>query len=96
MPRLIWSPQALRDLSRLHGFLADKNPPAARRAVAIIRSSVKVIAAHPEIGRQIENVPAEFREWPISFGASGYVAFYRVGGSEIIILTLWHGRELGN
>jgi plasmid stabilization system protein ParE len=33
MPRLIWSPAALRDVSRLHRFLAEKTMQAAQRAV---------------------------------------------------------------
>ncbi len=96
MPRLIWSPDALRDLARLHTFLAAENPSAARRAVASIRKSVKILAAHPQIGRVIEDMSPEFRQWPISFGASGYVALYRLGEAEIIILTVRHGRELGS
>ena len=34
MPRLIWSPAALRDVQRLYRFLAEKNAEAAKRAAA--------------------------------------------------------------
>lgn len=95
MPRLIWTALALRDVARLHGFLAAKNRDAARRAVGAIRHGVKVLAAHPEIGRPVEEMPPEFREWFIPFGASAYVVLYRYDGDLVAILAVRHGREAG-
>ena len=95
MPRLIWSPTALRDVARLHGFLAPKNRDAAKRAVATIRQGVKLLAERPEVGRPVEDMPPEFREWPIGFGAAGYVALYRYDGLEVVIVAVRHGREAG-
>jgi hypothetical protein len=37
----------------------------------------------------------EFREWPISFGAAGYVVLYRYDRLEIVIVAVRHGREAG-
>lgn len=68
---------------------------AARRAVRTIRQGVKALAAHPEIGRPIEEMPPEFREWFIQFGDSGYVALYRYNGELVAILAVRHGREGG-
>jgi plasmid stabilization system protein ParE len=93
--RLIWTPPAVRDIARLHAFLAPKNRKAARRAVRAIRQGVKALAAHPEIGRPIEEMPPEFREWFIQFGDSGYVALYRYNGELVAILAVRHGREAG-
>jgi plasmid stabilization system protein ParE len=73
MPHLIWSPPALEDIQRLYRFLAEKNPEAAKRAVKDIRAGVKLIERFPEIGRPAGNMQAEFREWLIRFGESGYV-----------------------
>ena len=95
MPRLIWSPAALRDVARLHGFLAPKSRDAAKRAVATIREGVKLLAEHPEIGRPVDNMPLEFREWPIGFGAAGYVALHRYDGLEVVIVAVRYGREAG-
>lgn len=95
MPRLIWSPLALRDVQRLHRFLADKNPNAAQRAVMAIRAGVKVLADHPEIGRPLEDMDPEYREWPIDFGDSGYIALYRYDGETALILAVRHQREAG-
>lgn len=95
MTRLIWTPPAVRDVARLHAFLAPKNRKAARKAVRAIRQGVKALAAHPEIGRPIEEMPPEFREWFIQFGDSGYVALYRYNGELVAILAVRHGREAG-
>ena len=95
MARLIWTPPALRDIARLHGFLAAKNRDAARRAVRAIRDGVKLLATHAEAGRPIEEMSTEFREWLIPFGDNGYVALYRYDGEIVAILAVRHGKELG-
>jgi plasmid stabilization system protein ParE len=95
MPRLIWSPPALRDIARLHAFLAAKNRDAAKRAVGAIRQGVKLLGQHPEAGRPADEMPPEFREWSIEFGSGSYVALYRFDGNEVVILTVRHGREAG-
>lgn len=95
MPRLIWTPSALRDVERLHGFLAPRSRDAARRAAGAIRRGVNALAAHPEIGRPVEEMPPEFREWFVQFGDSGYVVLYRYDGELVAILAVRHGREAG-
>jgi plasmid stabilization system protein ParE len=95
MPHLIWFPSALQDVARLHSFLASKSPDAASRAVKAIRQSVKILSQHPEIGRPIEDLLPEFREWVIEFGQGAYVALYRFDGKQIVILAVRHGREAG-
>lgn len=95
MPRLIWSPQALLDVQRLYRFLAIKNTDAAQRAVQALRQGVRVLGQQPGIGRPIEDMPVEFREWVIDFGDSGYVARYRVDAEAIVILAVRHQKEAG-
>lgn len=95
MARVIWTPPALRDVARLHSFLAPKNRDAARRAVRAIREGVNALAAHPEIGRPVEEMPPEFREWFIRFGDSSYAALYRYDGEMVAILAVRHGKEAG-
>jgi len=95
MPRLKWSQAALRDVARLHDFLAPKNRDAAKRAVKTIRQGVKALGKHPRIGRPVDELPPEFREWVIEFGSGAYVALYRYDGKEVVILAVRHGREAG-
>jgi plasmid stabilization system protein ParE len=95
MPQLIWTPPALADVSRLHSFLSSKSPDAASRAVRTIRQGMRLLGQHPEIGRPVEELPPEFREWVIEFGQGDYVALYRYDGRQIVILAVRHGREAG-
>ena len=95
MPRLSWSPQALRDMQRLYRFLDGKHPDAARRAVNAIRHAVRLLQHQPGIGRPIENLDPGFREWPIDFGDSGYVVLCRLDADQVLILTLRSQREAG-
>lgn len=53
-----------------------------------VRQAVKVLGHQPRIGRPIEDMPYEFREWVIDFGDSGYVARYRIGSDAITILAV--------
>ena len=94
MPRLRWS-QALLGIARLHDFLAPKNRDAAKRAVEAIRKGVMALGRHPEIGRPVEDLPPEFREWVIDFGHGAYVALYHFDGRKVVILAVRHGREAG-
>ncbi len=95
MARLVWTPPATQDMARLHAFLATKNRDAARRAVSAIRQGVKTLAAHPEIGRPASNMDAEFRDWFVPVGKSGYVVRYRFDGAMVVILAVRHGKEAG-
>ena len=95
MSRLIWSRQALLDVQRLYRFLAVKNIAAASRAIKSVRQGVKVLGYQPGIGRTVEDIPEEFREWLIDFGNSGYVERYRFDGETITILAVRHQKEAG-
>jgi len=96
MSRLIWSLAALLDVQRLYRFLAPKNIEAAKRAVTALRQGVRVLGQQPGIGRPIDEMPDEFREWIIDFGDSGYVAHYRLDSNVVTILTVRHQNEVGD
>ena len=95
MPHLIWAPSALQDVQRVYRFLAEKNMDAAKRAAKAIREGVKILASQPEIGRPIEEMEPEYREWLIDFGDSGYIALYRYDGRMAVILAVRHQKEAG-
>ena len=95
MPRLIWTPSALLDVQRLYRFLVVKYPDAARRAVKAIRQGVKVLEQQPTVGRPVEAMDNEYRDWIIDFGDSGYVARYRVDQQFVSVLAVRHQKEVG-
>lgn len=94
MSQVRFAPAAIRDMQRLRDFLRSKNPDAARRAGEAIRQGVKILGAHPHLGRMIDDLPEEFREWLIDFGDSGYAARYRIDGDAVTILLIRHQREV--
>jgi len=96
MPRLNWTAQSLSDVQRLYRFLASKSIGAAARAVKAIQGGVQILTYQPRMGRLVNGMPREFREWLISFGNSGYVVRYRwdEAHDEVVILAVRHQREL--
>ena len=95
MPQVRYAPGALRGLQRLHELLKPRNPAAARRAGETIREAVQVLGHHPGLGRPIEDMPDEYREWVIKFGDSGYLARYRMDDDIVTILAVRHQKEAG-
>ncbi|QUS37400.1 type II toxin-antitoxin system RelE/ParE family toxin [Falsirhodobacter algicola] len=95
MPQVIYAPAAIRDLQRLRAFLRTKNPDAARRAGDAIRQGVAILGTHPRLGRMLDDLPEQFREWLIDFGDSGYVARYRIDAETVTILAIRHQKEAG-
>ena len=95
MPHLKWTPSAVADVQRLYRFLLPKNANAASRAVKTIRSSIEILSQQSGIGRPVEDMPDEYREWLIDFGDSGYIARYRIDADVVTILAIRHQKEAG-
>jgi plasmid stabilization system protein ParE len=91
--QVIYTDNALDDISRAFEFLAANDPYSAGAAVSAIRNAIGVLSEHPLIGRSFEG---PLRELVISFGRSGYVALYRFRPErdEVRILAIRHQREL--
>lgn len=95
MPQVIFAPAALNDLERLREFLRPKNPAAAKRTADIITKSIQLLSQHPQVGRPTEEMAIEYRELPIDFGDSGYIALYRYEDDLVTILALRHQKKVG-
>lgn len=95
MPQVIFSSAAIRDLQRLREFLQPKNPAAASRAAQAIIQGVQALGKLPHIGRPIDDLPDEYRDWLIDFGDSGYVARYRIDDGAVVVLAIRHQKEVG-
>jgi plasmid stabilization system protein ParE len=95
MPPVAYAPSAISDLVRLREFLLPKNPIAANKAIKTIRKALLLLGHHPKIGRPIDDMPEEFRDWIIDFGDSGYIARYRFDSDMVTVLAVRHQKELG-
>lgn len=58
-------------------------------------AAARVLGQQPGVGRPVEDMPDEFREWIIDFGDSGYVARYRIDPDAVTILAVRHQKEVG-
>ena len=92
---MIFAPAAILDIERLRAFVRPKNPSAARRAGEAIVQGVRSLGAHRRMGRLIDDLPEQYRDWLIDFGNSGYVVRYRVDDDLVTIVAVRHQKEAG-
>lgn len=94
MAKIVHAPEAIADLAHLWQFLSDAVPESAAAAVDDVAGALGVLAAHPMIGRRVDDA---LRELVISRGATGYVALYRFEEETetVRILRIRHQRESG-
>lgn len=90
MPQIVLTEYAAADLQRIYRFLAPKNEQAARNAVKAVKEALGNLARFPASGRFFDG---EYREWPVSFGNSGYTVLYRITPEAVVILAVKHHRE---
>ena len=60
-----------------------------------IREGMQILRDQPSVGRPVEDMEPEFREWFLTFGDSGYVSLYRLDGETAIILAVRRQQEAG-
>ena len=94
MAQVVLSRNAGLDLQRLHRFLAEKNPDAARRAMRAIRDKLRALEQFPRLGPADPDRPGT-RQFFMPYGAAGDVARYEVREDTVIVLALRHMREAG-
>ncbi len=95
MPQVVLTQRAIRDLQRLEEFLRPKNPAAAKRASETIIKAAQMLGSYPHMGRPVQDMTEQYREWLINFGDSGYVARYHFDHVLVTILALRHQKEAG-
>ena len=85
---IVWSPEAIEDLSSLRAHIAEDNPAAARRIVLHLRQNVEQsLPDNPQIGRA-GRVPGT-REPVVP--RTPYIVPYRFQRTTIQILRVYHG-----
>ncbi len=91
-----FAPAALEDLERLYDFLLTHDLAVAERAVQILTQAWKLLEQFPFTCRkaaQGRHGPL-LRELVIPFGASGYVALFRIDNAKTVtVLAVRHQRE---
>ena len=88
-----WSDAALSDLDRFVEFLNKEHPSLAATVAAAIVSKVQVLSEHPRLGRPIRG-REEYRQIVLQVLRAPYVFQYRYDGDRLVMLRVFHGREL--
>lgn len=91
--KLVWLPEARDDIRRLFDFLVDKDPDAALRMLHRVRAGAATLLEFPRSGKRMDE-DTERRELFVPFGVGAYVLRYRIRGEFVVIIRVWHSREL--
>jgi toxin ParE1/3/4 len=85
---IIWRPEARNDLATIIGYIADRDPAAARRMKTLIESAVLPLPAHPMLFRTGRVTGTrELVAHP------NYIIIYRVASDRIEIVAIVHARQ---
>jgi toxin ParE1/3/4 len=85
---ILWSPEAIDDLTSLRAYIAEDNPAAAQEvALHIIQNIEQLLPNNPQLGRP-GRVPGT-RELVIP--KTPFVIPYRLQRNVIQILRVYHG-----
>jgi len=86
---IIWRASARDDLADIIRYIANENPPAARRMKHLMEECVLPTAEHPYLYRQSERIPG-LRE---IVAHPNYIMLYRVTATCIEIVGVMHARR---
>ena len=87
---VVWSPLALERVVEIAERIRWDKPGAAQSWVERLFAKAETLAASPRRGRIVPELDRpDMRE--IHFG--NYRVIYRIGGAEVVILTVRHGRR---
>ena len=90
---MIWLPEALADVKRLHEFLKEKGSATATRAAQTILEGAQLLESAPEVGRPMGDDTGR-RELFVRFGAGTYVLRYKLENQgSVVVLRVWHSVE---
>lgn len=85
---------ARQDLRRLYAYMLEWDEDAAEKALDTITSAMEILKRLPFSCRKAPGNNALMRELVIPFGSSGYVALFRIDGSDTVtVAAIRHQRE---
>ena len=89
---LQFSQESIEDLERLRAFIEQKNPEAAQRIANELLLGMEKLKIYPEIGLEVDRAfdPKRIRDLFVG----KYTVRYLIGDGEIVILRVWHGKEI--
>ena len=90
--KIRYTPEAIHDLDRLREFIEIKNPVAAQRVAKELLLGIDKLKIFPKMGVQVLRAPQPELVRDLFIG--NYTVRYLIAKEELIILRLWHGKEI--
>lgn len=90
--KIRFTPEAIEDLSRLREFIEIKNPIAAQRVASELLTGIDKLKVFPKMGVQVLKAPQPELIRDLFIG--DYTIRYLVGNDQLIILRVWHDKEI--
>jgi len=88
---LIYTVDAVEDLSRVREFIEVHNPLAAQRISAELIEGITTLAEYPKVGHPVPKAPDPEITRDLIIG--DYIVRYILSKNVIGILRIWHHRE---
>jgi len=88
--RIIWSPEAKRQISEIWQYIALDSPDAADRMVTRLAAAVEGLTHFPHLGR-----PGRAGSRELLVAGTNFIVIHRVKGEEIKIGSVVHGARRG-
>ena len=85
---VFWRAAARADLAAIIRFIANENPPAARRMRELIETSVLPAAEHPYLYR-----PGRVLGTREIIAHPNYIVVYRVTADRVEVVSVVHARQ---
>lgn len=86
-----YSQEAISDLQKVHDFISDKNPFAARRIAIDLQEGVERLKQFPQMGLPVLKAPEPETIRDLYIG--NYTVRYLITDEIIYILRIWHNKE---
>ncbi len=91
--KIVWAKETDEGIQRIFDFLVEKNPVAAAKSLQAIFDRADLLKDFPEMGHLMDDDSGR-RELIVPFGAGAYVLRYYTGRDCLIVVRVWHSREL--
>ena len=90
--KINFSHESIGDIRRLREFIEVKNPIAAQRIASELLAGIEKLKIFPKIGLPVQRAqnPEIIRDLFIG----DYTVRYLISKDTIIVLRLWHGKEI--
>lgn len=89
---ILYTPEAIDDLTRLREFISEKNPHAAQRVAGELLEGINKLKVFPKMGITVNRAPDPSIIRDLFIGS--YTVRYLLANEQIHILRLWHGKEI--